>query len=91
MPEVYLHIEWPDGNRDMVYSPSTVINNYFKAGEDLAVAAFETKVTEALIMASQRVYQRFGYECTSAMAELDRLKLILSRTDKSGNVKIITP
>ena len=89
MPEVYLKIEWPDKRQDTIYSPSTVINQYFNAGENLPVEEFETKVTEALNMASQRVYERFGYECTSAMAELDRIKRITGETDKTGIVKIL--
>lgn len=89
MPEVYLKIEWPDKQVDKIYSPSTVINEYFKAGENLPVSEFEIKVTEALNKASQRVYERFGFECTSAMAELDRIKLITGKTDKTGVVKIV--
>lgn len=89
MPEVYLKIEWPDQRKDEVYSPSTVINQYFKAGENLSVVEFEAKVTDALNMASKRVYERFGYECTSAIAELDRIKQLTSQVDKAGTIKIL--
>jgi uncharacterized repeat protein (TIGR04042 family) len=76
MPEVYLKIAWPGEKQDRVYSPSTVINQYFKTGDKLTVTKFEEKVDQALKKASQRVYERFGFECTSAMGELDRIKAI---------------
>ena len=74
MPEVNIPIEWPGNVADSIYSPSTVIKDYFKPGDEFTPADFETKVTQALNLASERVYQRFGYECTSAMSELERLK-----------------
>jgi uncharacterized repeat protein (TIGR04042 family) len=90
MPEVHLKIEWPGEKPDEIYSPSTVINQYFITGEQLTLTDFESKVTEALNMASQRVYQRFGYECTSAMTELDRVKNLISGiSDKTTLVKIL--
>lgn len=90
MPEVYLNIEWPDAQPDRLYSPSTVIMQYFKAGDEFSVSSFEEKVTMALQMASKRVYERFGFECTSAMAELARIrKLAAHFEDRSQKVKII--
>jgi uncharacterized repeat protein (TIGR04042 family) len=91
MPEVYIHIIWPTGNRDSVYSPSSVIKNYFKAGESLTVEQFQSKAEEALKNASQRVKERFGFECSSAMGELDRLNIIINKIDdKNSVVKIIS-
>ena len=91
MPEVFIQIIWPTGMPDSVYSPSSVIKNYFKAGESLTVEQFQRKVEEALINASQRVKERFGFECSSAMGELDRLNMITNKIDdKSTVVKIIS-
>lgn len=90
MPEVYMQIEWPDQKRDRIYSPSSVIHDYFLAGQSLPVAAFEQKITEALIKASGRVLAKYGYECTSALSEIARVGSILNRIeDKSEEVKII--
>ncbi len=90
MPEVHLKIEWPGQKEDAIYSPSTIINQYFKAGDILTVTEFETKVEEALNTASHRVYEKFGFECTSAMSELDRVKRITAQiADKNGVIKIL--
>lgn len=90
MPEVYLKIGLPGEKQDSVYSPSTVINQYFKAGDQLTVSEFETKVDEALRMASQRVYERYGFECSSAMGELSRIKAVTGQiVDKTGVVTIL--
>lgn len=87
MPEVYLPIEWPDKTTDRIYSPSTVINTYFKAGDQLSVAEFEVKIAEALTQASQRVKEKFGFECSSAMAELERLRE--AAKGRAGVIKIL--
>lgn len=87
MPEVYLPIEWPDRTTDRIYSPSTIINTYFKAGDQLTVAEFEVKITEALTQASQRVKEKFGFECSSAQAELQRLRE--AAKDKTGIVRVL--
>ncbi|WP_256009398.1 MSMEG_0570 family nitrogen starvation response protein [Desertivirga xinjiangensis] len=90
MPEVYLKVEWPGNKQDEIYSPSTVITQYFERGMELTVAQFELKVSEALGKASQRVYERYGYECTSAIGELNRIKRITSGiNDKNATIKIL--
>ncbi len=90
MPEVYLKIEWPGNKPDQVYSPSTIINQYFKTGDITSITEFEIRLTEALHIASRRVYEKFGYECTSAMAELARISRVINEMeDKSATVKIL--
>jgi uncharacterized repeat protein (TIGR04042 family) len=90
MPEIYMQIEWPDKKTDEVYSPSSVISGYFSPGEVLTLAEFEQKVVKALTEASGRVLARYGYECTSAMAEIQRLTTILhGMKDKTETIKII--
>jgi uncharacterized repeat protein (TIGR04042 family) len=90
MPEVNVNIEWPDKQRDSIYSPSTVLLQYIKSGDYLSVQDFDERISEALQLASQRVYERYGFECTSAMSELDRLKArIASINDKNGLIKVL--
>ena len=90
MPEVNVPIEWPDKQRDSIYSPSTILLQYIKSGDSLSVQDFDARISEALQLASQRVYQRYGFECTSAMGELARLKTrIAAINDKSALIKVL--
>ena len=64
MPEVLLTMQWPDGSRSSLYSPSTVIHEHFKAGERLTVAEVKRRGSVALQQASERVRARYGFACT---------------------------
>ena len=90
MPVTYVHIEWPDHKVDRVYSPSSVIKDYFKPGEDLLVDVFLAACTKGLNNASERVRQKFGYACTSGMAELQRISNLCQDYDNSKKVKIVS-
>lgn len=90
MPEVNVNIEWPDKQRDRIYSPSTVLLQYIKSGDSLSIRDFDERISQALQLASQRVYERYGFECTSAMDELARLKArIAAINDKNQLIKIL--
>ncbi len=90
MPVTHVHIEWPDQKADQIYSPSSIIKEYFKPAEELAMADFLTACTESLNQASQRVEKKFGFECTSASAELQRVEFLSRAYDHSSKVKIIS-
>lgn len=70
MPEVIFKIMWPDGKVDACYSPSTVINNYLKEGDQYSVQDFVELSTNALNLASNKVLQKYGFRCTSAENQL---------------------
>lgn len=90
MPEVYMHIEWPDDSSDRVYSPSSVIRDFFEEGEEIPVSAFEERVTKALERASGRVREVYGMECASAQQELQRLQAaVRNRDGGDGTVTIV--
>ena len=90
MPEVNVPIEWPDKQRDSIYSPSTILLQYIKSGDSLSVQDFDARISEALQLASQRVYQRYGFECTSAIGELARLKArIAAIDDKNALINVL--
>ncbi|QHV97782.1 MULTISPECIES: MSMEG_0570 family nitrogen starvation response protein [Spirosoma] len=90
MPEVNVTIEWPDKQKDSIYSPSTVLLQYIKSGDSLSIQDFDERISQALQLASQRVYERYGFECTSAMGELARLKArMASINDKNQLIKIL--
>lgn len=70
MPEVLFHVRWPDASVQRCYSPSTVIEDYFSAGESYAVDEFVRRSREALTVASERVRQIYGFGCAQAAAQL---------------------
>jgi uncharacterized repeat protein (TIGR04042 family) len=73
MPEVELTLEWPDGDRTLLYSPSTVILEHLAPGQTVTVAELRTLGTLALRQASERVRARYGFACTRADEEERRL------------------
>lgn len=83
MPSVNFTIQWPDGEQNTYYSPSTIVYEHFVAGSTYSLAEFDTRIHAALNAASERVYQRFGYYCTAASAELEKInhKLHVLRTE----------
>ena len=70
MPAVHYTVELPDGTEHQCYSPSTIIHDYFKAGDTMPLSEFVTRSRTALTAASDRVRQRFGFACSSAMDQL---------------------
>ncbi len=74
MPEMRFHVRWPDGSEESCYSPSTVITQYLEAGQQYTVSDFLERCTSALNEASDRVAQKYGYSCSSAMDQLQRIQ-----------------
>jgi len=76
MPERYVLVRWPGGPEQRIYSPSTVVEDYFSAGQRLPVADFVERSREALTVASDRVAAAYGFPCSRAarsMAEIAKL------------------
>jgi uncharacterized repeat protein (TIGR04042 family) len=74
MPEMTFTVEWPDGSRQECYSPSLVMHDHLRAGESYPVADFVGRVATALNEASRRVREKYGFACTSAIAERDDIQ-----------------
>ena len=73
-----------------MYSPSSVIKEYFEPGQEISVEMFLTICTKGLQEADERVRQKYGYACTSAQAELERVSIICQDYDISKKVKIVS-
>ena len=73
MPEVMFKVKWPDGKIDDCYSPSTVISDYLKEGKSYSVKDFVELSSQALNLASERVFKKYGFRCTSAEAQLSKI------------------
>ena len=74
MPAVHYTVELPDGSQRECYSPSTVIYDHFTAGEAMSMRDFLARSRTALNAASDRVRQRFGFACSSAMDQLHEIE-----------------
>jgi uncharacterized repeat protein (TIGR04042 family) len=70
MPEVVFTIQFPDGMTKECYSPSTIVLNHFRQGEEMSVTEFVARSREAFAAASERVRAKFGFACSSAAAQL---------------------
>ena len=94
MPETYVRIAWPDGQEDTVYSPSSTIAEYLKPGAELSLSEFGAQCTRGLDFASRRVTAIYGFACTSAEAEKERVAAAVRQrqaTDEpTALVKILT-
>ena len=91
MPEVRLQLDWPDGQASTLYSPSTVILDYFKSDESLLVSELELRGIEALRAASERVRERYGFACTRTDEEASRLRQWISRYNSDDTVRVTGP
>ena len=92
MPEMHFTIEWPNGKQDRCYSPSYIIEEYLGAGEEYPVQEFLQRTRAALNLASERVRERYGYVCSSALdqlAALEQASAELGAEERSGNVKVL--
>ena len=76
MPEMRFHIRWPNGLRESCYSPSQIIKDYFVPGERYTVPEFVARSRSALTIASERVEARYGFACSRALAQLERIETL---------------
>tara|TARA_R110000737_G_scaffold325181_1_gene338448 strand:+ start:415 stop:702 length:288 start_codon:yes stop_codon:yes gene_type:complete len=81
MPETYWTVRWPDGAEERLYSPSSVIAELFDAGQSYTLPDFLQRSRIALERASNRVERKYGFACTSAMAQLDQIEARISQFD----------
>jgi len=74
MPEVQFKIVWPDGESEVCYSPSSVVQTYFGAGESYDLEEFVARSRQALKTASDRVQQKYGHPCRLALTQLQAIE-----------------
>lgn len=88
MPEMRFHVRWPDGRREACYSPSLVVKDYLKPGESYPLDEFVEKSRVALNIASERVREKYGFACSSAMDQLARIEAAAKRQVRGGHVTV---
>jgi putative flavoprotein involved in K+ transport len=92
MPEMHFRVQWPNGTTEECYSPSWIIEEYLAVGSDYPIADFVERVSVALNIASDRVRQKYGFVCSSA---LDQLASIHARVEslspdvRGGTVRVL--
>lgn len=74
MPEVTFRVRWPDGSQESCYSPSSTIKDFLTPGEAYPLAEFLQRARRALHLGSERVRARYGYACSSAAMQLQRIE-----------------
>lgn len=74
MPEMRFLVRWPDDTVTDCYSPSLIIKEYFTVGASYPPADFLHRASTALNIASERVYQKYGFACSSALDQLKRIE-----------------
>ncbi|MEY9214786.1 MSMEG_0570 family nitrogen starvation response protein [Thermobifida halotolerans] len=70
MPEVLFRVRWPDDSVHRCYSPSTVVEDVFRAGGSYSVAEFVTLSRKALTAASERVREIYGFGCAQTVVQM---------------------
>ncbi|MGZ9709711.1 MSMEG_0570 family nitrogen starvation response protein [Glaciimonas sp. GNP009] len=89
MPVVHFSVRWPDNSTSDCYSPSRVIKDYLEVGKSYPIPDFVERSRAALTMASERVQQKFGYMCSSAMDQLGQIERTASRFEDQENALVI--
>ena len=67
---MHVHLRWPDGAAQRVYSPSLVMTDHLDEGASYAVEELLPRIRTALRAASERVRASYGFPCTRAAASL---------------------
>lgn len=73
MPEMRFTIRWPDGEIEECYSPSLVIKEHLEPGRSYPLAEFRERSRTALSIASDRVRAKYGFACSRALAQIERI------------------
>ncbi|MBC8635597.1 MSMEG_0570 family nitrogen starvation response protein [Caballeronia sp. EK] len=88
MPVMHFRIRWPDGVEANCYSPSTVVGEYFAAGESYAVGDFVARSREALSIGSERVREKYGFACSAAFDQLARIEEDARRFSEAHDARV---
>lgn len=84
MPAMHFYVTWPDGSEERCYSPSTVVTEYLQPRVVYTLKEFSALSEKALLEASNRVQQKYGFHCSSAMDQLAQIQ------EKIGRFQFIT-
>jgi len=91
MPVMHFRVQWPDGTEANCYSPSTVVGEFFVAGQRYALGDFVERAREALHIGSERVREKYGFACSAAMDQLAQIEAQAERfaADPQAQVNVV--
>ncbi|HBQ99575.1 MULTISPECIES: MSMEG_0570 family nitrogen starvation response protein [unclassified Roseofilum] len=89
MPEIRFEIEWPDGIREVCYSPSLVVQKHLTAQTEYELANFMVRSRTALQEGSDRVKAKYGFACSLALGQLKKLETASTRYSSDAKVKVL--
>ena len=89
MPEMRFVVRWPDGRRESCYSPSLVIEDFFREGEAYPLADFLSRSRQALGIASDRVKAKYGHACSLALGQLARIEAVGAQFSQTPEAKVV--
>jgi uncharacterized repeat protein (TIGR04042 family) len=75
MPEINFQIQWPDGSQEICYSPSLIVKKYFSPDCEYDLKEFVERSRTALKIASDRVLAKYGFPCSRALGQLDKIEV----------------
>ena len=89
MPEIRFEIEWPDGVREVCYSPSLVVKQHLTAETEYELSNFIERSRIALQEGSDRVKAKYGFPCSLALGQLQKLETSSTRYNSDTKVKVL--
>jgi len=66
-------VRWPDDSEMSCYSPSLIVREYLAPDAAYPVPEFVQRCRTALSIGSERVRAKYGFPCSNAEAQLDRI------------------
>lgn len=88
MPVTHFRLQWPDDSIAVCYSPSSIVRDYFTAGQEYPLDDFLTRARQALGNASDRVKAKYGYFCSSATDQLAVIEAMAERFGDRPDAKV---
>lgn len=74
MPQMHFHLQWPDGDVSRCYSPSLVVREHLTVGQSYPVPELLHRARTALHIGSERVRAKYGFACSAALDQLQRIE-----------------
>ena len=90
MPEMHFSVRLPNGATIVCYSPSYIIEEYLTVGKQYAVPEFVARTREALNIASERVRERYGFACSSALDQQALIEQAVSELSAREQAESVT-
>ena len=84
-----MDVHWPDGSREWLYSPSTVVEEVFSTEGSYPLAEFVELTRQSMTEASDRVQARYGFPCVRAAATLAAVEATAARFAPDGRVRVV--